>query len=416
MRLLVSHVNYPSQFRRLVPSWVRQGHEVIFLARQIEWHAYQPKGFRLIQYKRSRQSSGAALHPYIRRFESALIEGQSTCRAAFELSDQGWQPDCIISHVGFGNGLYLREVFPQARRIGLVEWFYNSKNSDVDFLPPHKVDSDHQLRLRTWNAETLLEISALDQVVVPTQWQRQQFPEILRSHLKVIHEGVDTDCLNHLRTSGIKRPSCLPDDSGIEVLTYVSRCFEEYRGFPQAIEAILRIQQQRPNLHVLLVGHDGTAYGNGRSDGRGWAEWARESLPLDPCRTHWLGSLQENDYHQVLACSDVHLYLTVPFVLSWSLLEAMAAGCALVASATPPVQEVLEHGRTALLVDFFDMDSQVQAIHRLLEDKNLSRNLGAAAQNTASAYSMKTAQMSWDGLLTGWTVDEMDTNLHSPVG
>ena len=149
----------------------------------------------------------------------------------------------------------------------------------------------------------------------------------------------------------------------------------------------------------MLAGHDGTAYGHGRADGKGWAAWAREALPLDPARTHWLGSVQEKTYHQVLACSTVHLYLTVPFVLSWSLLEAMAAGCAIAASATPPVLELLEHERSALLVDFFDVGAQVQAVTTLLDKPNLRGRLAAAAQARAGAYSAEAGRLAWDALL-----------------
>jgi glycosyltransferase involved in cell wall biosynthesis len=232
----------------------------------------------------------------------------------------------------------------------------------------------------------------------------------------VIHEGVDTALLGSLRSANLPRPACLPDHPDLEVLTYVSRCFEEYRGFPQAIEAIARLQQHRPNLHVLLVGHDGTAYGQGRSDGRGWAEWARDTLPLDPARTHWLGSLQEEAYHQVLACSTVHLYLTVPFVLSWSLLEAMAAGCAIVASATPPVQEVLEHERSALLADFFDVEAMVAAVLKLLDEPPLRQRLAVSARQRSQAYGCDMGLSSWAALLSAEPLEGILTKRHKPVG
>ena len=415
MRLLVSHTNYPAQFRRLVPAWLSQGHEVVFLAKQREWHAPLPEGFELLFYKPHRAGGGPAIHPYLRRLDTAVVEGQGAHAAAMSLRQRGWHPDWVINHVGFGNGLFLGDVFPNARRIGFFEWFYNADHSDVDFLPPHQVSADHRLRLRVWNAQTLLELAACERAVVPTHWQRQQFPEHLRSQLNVIHEGVDVTGLTALAKRPVDRPSCLPDDPEIEVLTYVSRCFEEYRGFPQAIEAIVRLQQCRPKLHVLLVGHDGTAYGVGRKDGRGWAEWARETLPLDPARTHWLGSIQEDAYHQVLACSTVHFYLTVPFVLSWSLLEAMAAGCAIVASATEPVTEVLQHKHSALLVDFFDIDAQVQALSTLLDHEALRQRLGATAQRDARDYDFGKAQAAWADLLNGRPVSEIHTNRHTPI-
>ena len=400
MRLLVSHNNFPGQFRRLVPAWASQGHQIVFLSKTREWHAPEPAGYRLVRYEPHRKGSGSHQHPYLRRLEPALIEGQAAFRAARELKEQeGWEPDVVITHVGFGNGLFLGDLFPKSRKIGLFEWFYRPFGSDVDFLPPSTVSADHQQRLRVWNTEMLQELVSCDVAVVPTDWQRQQFPKCFQSSMRVIHEGVDVEGLAALRQLQGPRPAFLPDDPEIEVLTYVSRCFEAYRGFPQAIQAICRLQQQRPKLHVLLAGHDGTAYGTPREDGRGWADWARETLPLDPNRTHWLGSVQDQEYRQLLAVSDVHLYLTVPFILSWSLLEAMAAGCAIVASSTPPVLEVLEHGRSALLVDFFDETAQVEALSRLLDEPSLRRELGDQARQRASFYCHQRGLQGWTQLL-----------------
>ena len=399
MRILFSHTNYPAQFRRLAPSLATEGHEVVFLARHQEWHAPPPAGLRLISYQPHRAGGTEALHPYLRRMENCVLEGQAAYRACQGLQEQGWQPDWIINHVGFGNGFYLSDAFPKARRIGLFEWYYNATNADVDFLRRGPVEPDRAMRLRTWNAQILLELSHCDLGVVPTQWQRQQFPEHLSSRLRVIHEGINTLALGQLKPMGSPRPSCLPQDPDIEILTYVSRGFEEYRGFPQAMEAIALLQRQRPRLHVLIVGSDGVAYGAPRSDGRSWGAWARQELPLDPARSHWLGILQEPEYHQVLACSQVHLYLTVPFVLSWSLLEAMAAGCCIVSSRTPPVEEVLGDGENALLVDFFDPAAQAAAIGCLLDDPQRRQRLGAAAQGAAHAYDAGKGLASWRALL-----------------
>lgn len=399
MRLLFSHTNYPAQFRRLVPALVEAGHDVVFLAKSKEWHAPADQGFRLNLYQPHRSGGSAVVHPYLRRFEQAVLEGQACYRSAIALKEQGWQPDWIVNHVGYGNGLYLSDAFPSARRIGLFEWYYNAFGSDVDFLTKGVVDADRQLRLRTWNAQVLLELAACDHCVTPTQWQRDQFPHPLRDRLRVIHEGIDVDHLSGLRSQGLTPPVALPADPELEVLTYVSRCFEEYRGFPQVMRVIEELQRRRPHLHVLIAGYDGVAYGAPRNDGRSWGEWAREACQLDPARTHWLGMLQDQAYWQVLANSTVHLYLTVPFVLSWSLLEAMAAGCAIVASATPPVQEVLSHDESALLVDFFDVDQQVRAIEQLLDQPARRRQLAAAAQRQALGYGAAKGLEGWRSLL-----------------
>lgn len=395
MRILFSHCNFPAQFRRLAPSLAQRGHDVIFLAKSKEWHAPKPDGYRLIVTTSHRSGGSEALHPYLRRFDQAVLEGQGVFRSCMQLKAEGWEPDLVITHVGFGNGLYLRDAFPKARKIGFFEWYYNSTNSDVDFLQPGLIERNQALRLRTWNAQTLMELADCDLGVVPTQFQRQQFPDHLSSKLVVAHEGVDVVGLSELRDQRPPRPSCLPQASELEVLTYVSRGFEEYRGFPQAMKTIALLQSRRPNLHVLIVGSDLVAYGSGRSDRRSWGEWARADLPLDPGRTHWMGPLQTTDYHAVLAWSDVHLYLTVPFVLSWSLIEAMAARCCIVGSATPPVEELLQDGYSARLVDFFDVEAQVRAIGDLLDDSGERQRLASAAAQRACDYSSEDGLKYW---------------------
>ena len=382
-----------------MPALLEHGHEVAFLCRSREWHAPEVAGVELIPFQPHRSGGGAAIHPYLRRFEEAVLQGQSAYRALQPLASRGWKPDWIISHVGFGNGLYLGDVFPEARRVGLFEWYYNASGADVDFLRRGPVEPDRQLKLRTWNAQILLELAACDHAVTPTRWQRDQFPPRLRDQLCVLHEGIDTALMASLRQQPPPRPACLPDDPDLEVLTYVSRGFEEYRGFPQAMQAIAELQRRRPQLHALIVGHDGVAYGANRADGRSWGEWAKQEVALDPARTHWLGILQDAEYQRVLAHSTVHLYLTVPFVLSWSLLEAMAAGCALVSSATAPVQEVLRDGESALLVDFFDPMAQANAVERLLNDPSQRQRLAEQAQIEAQSYSAEAGIRAWLALL-----------------
>mgnify|MGYP001427958425 CR=1 FL=1 len=400
MRILFSHTNHPAQFRRLVPHLVRDGHDIVFLARSNEWHAPEAAGYRLIPVRDHRSAGGASIHPFLRRLESALVHGQATFRVARELQQQGWRPDVVINHVGFGNGLYLSDVFPEARRIGFFEWFYNADGSDLAFLQPEGISDDHRLRLRTWNAQILLELAAVDVAITPTHWQLQQFPQWMQSRFQVIHEGIDVDHLQSLRQQGeLHRPFGLPSGDQIEVVTYLSRCFEEYRGFPQAMRALARLQRERPCVHVLLAGSDEIAYGTPRGDGRSWRQWASEELDWDPARTHWLGILQNEQYEQLLQCSDVHLYLTVPFVLSWSLLEAMAAGCTIVASSTAPVIEVMEHERSGLLVDFWNEDEQVAALHRCLDDLELRQRCGVGAQATAQNYSAVDGLRQWRAVL-----------------
>lgn len=354
----------------------------------------------MCRYELDRGSDSSYLHPYLRRFDNAVLEGQAVYRKCVSLKEEGWIPDWIINHVGFGAGLYLRDVFPNAKRAALFEWYYNAYGADVDFLANGRsVEAERRMRLRTWNAQTLLEIADVDVAVTPTIWQHSQFPEWMQHRFHVIHEGVDWSNLSQLRDGLIVRPKYLEQVGYAEIVTYVSRGFEEYRGFPQAMQALALLQKRRPNVHVLIAGNDIVAYGGPRSDGKTWKEWAISESGLDKKRTHWLGPLQEDEYHQVLAISDVHLYLTIPFVLSWSLIEAMSVGCSIVSSATPPVEELIKDGVEGILCHFFDPEGQASAIDKLLSNPEQSRKLGLAAKKASKRYDSKFGLDSWSKIL-----------------
>ena len=402
MRLLFSHSNYPAQFRRLIPALLEVGHEIVFLCSQREWHAPPlSPGLKLLPFKVHRSSKQEYLHPYLRRFEEVVLSGQAAFRAASKLKADGWEPDIIISHIGFGSGLYLKDCFPKSKKIGYLEWFYRAYGSDVEFLNNGFVEDDRKLRLRTWNAQLLLEAESCDLLVTPTKWQWQQFPEDLQKRTEIVHEGIDFHTLSALNMNKPNLLKTLPQNKQLELVTYVSRGFEEYRGFPQAMKALELIQQKRPNVHLAIAGSDVVAYGSERGDGRTWKQWALEDLNLDPQRTHWLGAIQEAEYHSLLAHSNAHLYITVPFVLSWSLLEAMATGCSIVASCTPPVEEVLHDQENAFLVDFWDSSAQADALDKFLSNPKEAKNIGYKAIQAAKNYAFEDSLDTWKSMLLG---------------
>ena len=399
MRILFSHNKFPSQFRRLLPFFEQLGCDIRFISSSVEWNA--PKSllkYNTLYYVPS-HTQYSLIHPYLRPFEHSVLEGQSAFRACHEFSEENWYPDYIISHAGFGNGFYLSDVFPDAKHLKLFEWYYNPVNSDVDFLnQSHPGDLDLSPRVKTLNSTTLLDFASCDVRIVPTNWQHSQFPDYLRPLIHVIHEGIDHSHLSRLRNTPSK-PSFLPSDPNLQFITYVSRGFEEYRGFPQAVQAISRLLISHPNLHAILVGSDIVAYGKVRDDGRSWKSWAMDELHSVSNRVHWAGSVSNNEYESILSISDVHLYLTVPFILSWSLLEAMASKCPIVASDTPPVTEVLVHNRNSLLVNFFDVDQIVKSVSKLLSDKALSRHISQQASIDSIPYDCDQGCLSWFQLM-----------------
>lgn len=380
---------------------------MVFLHKNNEWHAEKPDSFITSSYSLSRLSASreGLLHPFLGRFENAVLEGQAAARQALRLREKGFKPDVIVSHAGFGNGLYLKDIFPDARRIGFFEWYYSTDiGSDVNFLYALRGESvplDRAMRLRTWNAVTLLELAQSDLLITPTEFQKQQFPDPFRSRINVVHEGIDFASFEQLHFNLPPRPSCLPQDPDIEVVTHVARGFELYRGFPQAIKALALLQKSRPKVHVLIAGVDQVCYGGSPNspDGQSWGMWAKNSAGLDPERTHWLGALQTPEYQALLAHSKAHLYLTVPFVLSWSLLEAMATAAPLVCSDTEPVREVLEHGTEALLAPFDDPVALASALESCLQNPEAARGRAGRAQKRAETFDAQLGLEAWKRLL-----------------
>ena len=397
MRILFVHCNYPAQFRHLSRHFAEvDGHEVKFLAQSREWTAEDHPQIELHRYQLGRDPQGELCHPYLRRYETAMLHGQAALREAMRLRQQGFEPDLIIGHSGFGNTLFLKEVWPEARFIGYFEWFYRSRGSDVGFGSEHQPPSpDTSLRVHTYNSPIVMDLALTDAAICPTQWQANQFPQALRGQLQVIFDGIDIDRIIPPSQAKRAEPFQLGEirlAQDAPLVTYITRCFEPYRGWPQVAEGLALLLQRNPRVHVLLVGSDEVAYGGRRGDGKSWREWAMEQWPMDPSRVHTLPALPYDDYLRVLRRSWVHVYWTVPFILSWSLMESLASGCALVASDTQPVQEVIQTGEQGLLVNFFDPEALAQQVDALLHDPLRRAELGEQARQriVTGGYDLKT--------------------------
>jgi glycosyltransferase involved in cell wall biosynthesis len=383
MRILFVHCNFPAQFKYLAAHYAASGaHDVRFLAQNKEWTAQPIDGVQLERYSLGRDPQGQLCHPYLRRYEAAVLHGQAALRQALQLRQQGFVPDLIVGHSGFGNTLYLKEVWPKARFVGYFEWYYRTSGSDVNYGEDTPPSPDTCLRVHTYNSPIVMDLAQADGALCPTQWQASQFPEALRARLSVVFDGIDTQRLQPApeRQTQPLQLRDLTIEADVPLVTYVTRGFEPYRGWPQVAEGLALLLQRNPRVQVLLVGSDEVAYGVPRSDGKSWYSWALEQWPMDPGRVHRLPALQYDEYLQVLQRSWVHVYWTVPFILSWSLMESLASGCTLVASDTPPVREVIESGQQGLLVPFFDPEGLAAQVDALLADAPERRRLGAAAR------------------------------------
>jgi glycosyltransferase involved in cell wall biosynthesis len=379
VRILFVHRFFPGQFGSLARSFAaRPDNEVVFIATEHNEGAQPIDRVRTVFAPVSRPG-GPDTHHYLQGLENAVLAGQATFRACAALRQSGFVPDLIYAHAGFGPGLYLKEAFPGTPLLGYFEWYYHPRGTDADFETPEAVSSDEALRIRTKNADVLLELAQCDKGICPTRFQHAQFPPEFRDKLTVLHDGIDTDAFAPGPRGYLPLVPDLP--SKAEIVTYATRGLEPYRGFPQFMRAVALLQTQRPNLHAVIVGKDATYYGRLPPGGVSWKDAVLRELPrLDPGRVHFLGHIAPEQYRQVLRASDVYAYLTVPFVLSWSLLEAMASGCTIVGSDTPPVRELVHDGVTGWLADFHDPAAIAERFGYALDHRKQALALGEAAR------------------------------------
>ena len=392
MKILFLHPNFPGQFRHLLLTLRDEArHQVVFATNQEKGHI---AGVQKVIYGSSRQVSKQT-HSYTRGLESAVLEGQAAYRRLWQLKKQGFYPDIIYTHAGWGPGLFMQDLFPKATYLCFCEWFYRAKGSDVDFDPAMPVDDEVAARLRIRNATLLLYLANCDRGLVPTHWQKEQFPPDFHSKLFVCHDGIDTDFFKpSSKKTSSKEPVAIEPAAPIacpkrlnlsemdEIITYVARGMEPYRGFPQFMETVSLLQQHRPKCHVVIVGTDRVAYGSSLPNGKTYREQALETLDIDLTRNHFTGHLEYSQYLKVIQASDVHVYLTYPFVLSWSMLEAMSTGCLVLGSKTQPVEEVIQDGVNGLLVDFFEPKRIVERIVEVLEHPDKMQAIREQARQT----------------------------------
>jgi glycosyltransferase involved in cell wall biosynthesis len=372
MRILIIHQNFPGQFIHIARTLADDpAHEVVGLGetRNLKGRPVVHPRIRLIGYEPHGGAKGQT-HPYLRDHEGHVRRGQTVVRVLLQLKSQGWSPELILCHPGWGEGLFLKDVFPDARVVQYFEYYYDARGGDMGFDPEFPIGLDDYARVRLKNNTQLVSLMGSDEGLSPTEWQRSRFPDLLQPRIRVMHEGVDTRIVKPDPQAWIK----LGDRAlrlGDEVVTYVARNLEPYRGFHSFIRSLPRLQSLRPNAQVVVVGGNDVSYGRRPDNGQTYRQIYCEPLKhqVDWSRVHFVGHLPYQDYLRVLQVSAAHIYLTYPFVLSWSMLESMAAGCVVVGSDTAPVREVIRHEDNGLLVDFFDSEAIAGTLARVLEEK-----------------------------------------------
>ena len=409
MKILFIHQNFPGQFKFLAPALAQQGHAVsAMLIGSKKPGVWQ--GVQLFYYQPSRGST-PNIHPWVSDFETKTIRAEACFRAALNLKAQGYTPDVVISHPGWGESLFIKEVWPKAKLGIYCEFFYHAHGADTNFDPEFPTtENGDACRLRLKNLNNHLHFEIADAGISPTQWQASTFPELFRSKITVIHDGIDTDTLVPYQDVAVSLNGQLQLTRNDEIVTFVSRNLEPYRGYHIFMRSLPKLLRERPNARVLIVGDDDVSYGSRPGDGKKWrdifADEVRSKISdADWSRVHFLGKIPYPSFISLLQLSTVHVYLTYPFVLSWSLLEAMSVGSAIIASDTPPLREVISHGETGRLVDFFDTDTFATEIIALLTDSEQRQRLGSQARNFAREhFDLKTIclprQLAWVQALT----------------
>ena len=412
MNILFIHQNFPGQFKFLAPALVQQGHRVLAMTMQ-KTEAKNWQGIELVHYKAARGTT-PNVHPWVSDFETKTIRGEACFRAALAMKAQGFTPDVIVAHHGWGESLFLKDVWPTAKLGIYCEFFYPPSGADVGFDPEFpETDPGDVCRLRLKNLNNLLHFEVADAGISPTQWQASTFPDGFRNKITVIHDGIDTHMVspNPAVTLNLKKSDGfdIALSKNDEVITFVNRNLEPYRGYHTFMRALPALLQARPNARILIVGGNDVSYGarpdKAKYGSDHWKDiFIQEVRPqisdANWQRVHFLGHVPYQYFIPLLQLSSVHVYLTYPFVLSWSLLEAMSAGCAIVASDTQPLREAILQNETGRLVNFFDPAALTREVCSLLDNPSERQRLGSNARAFAqSHYDLQSvclpAQLKW---------------------
>ena len=372
MHVLFVHQNFPAQFGHLASRLVkRHGFRCTFVS---ERPAGKVDGVRLIQYKVKGRATKRS-HPCSRTFENCTWHAHAVYTAL--KAHPEITPDLIVGHSGFGSTLFLADLYG-CPIINYFEYYYRSRDSDLDFRPDQPVLQRDVLRVRARNAMILCDLQTCTAGYSPTEWQRSLFPQEYQSKIRTIFDGIDREFWYRRKVPRFIGDREIP--AGTRIVTYVSRGFESIRGFDIFMRVAKRICAEREDVIFVVVGTDRVCYGDDlrRCKAKSFLKHVLAQDKYDLKRFIFTGPILESQLVELFSLSDLHFYLTVPFVLSWSLMNALAVGCTVLASDTAPVREVIRHGHNGLLAGFFDVDEFTRQALRVLDAPAEFRPLGRA--------------------------------------
>lgn len=388
MKILFIHPNMPGQYRNLCRKMAEDPkNTVVFLTKQTK---VEIPGIYKVEYGLNR-SAQPTTHRYLIGTEKAVIQGQEVWRVCKKLEqEEGFKPDIVVSHPGWGDCLFLKDLWPDVPLLSFFEFYYRVEGSDMGFDPEEPITEDDKARVRVKNITNLLNLEACDWGIAPTNWQKGLHPQDYHHKITVMHDGIDTVTCHPDPNASITLPNGKVFKAGDEVVTYIARNFEPYRGFPTFMQAAEIVLKNRPNCHIIAIGADGVSYGKNLPKGQTYLGNWKNKVKLDENRIHFVGTLAYGELIKAMQVSAAHIYLTYPFVLSWSSMEAMATGCLMIASDTQPVREVMKDGVNALLVDFFSPEQLAKRIDEALDNREKMKALRERArQDMLDHYSLE---------------------------
>lgn len=386
MHVLFVHKNFPAQFGHIASYLIKDHGFRCSFACELPPGVFN--GIERIQYKTTGGATRST-HYCSRTFENCVWHSHAVYEAMKNRPDI--KPDLIVGHSGFGSTLWLADLYPDVPILNYFEYYYRSKGSDLDFRPDFPVKPLDILRSRTRNAMILCDLQTCQQAYAPTKYQKSLFPDEYQPKIEAIFDGVDTNIW--ARRENVERKiSGLDIPAGKKIVTYVSRGFESMRGFDVFMKVAKKICDARDDVVFLCVGSDRVCYGGdlNRIDDDSYRAHVLKQDNYDLDRFIFTGRVEPDELVNVFSLSDLHIYLTVPFVLSWSMMNAMSCGCTVLGSATAPVREMIQHGENGLMADFFDVDGLAELAIKVLGDPEGHRYMGeAAAKMIRDSYSLE---------------------------
>ncbi|HEY8574616.1 glycosyltransferase [Phenylobacterium sp.] len=404
--VLFVHTNFPAQFRDLVESLLARGVPVRAISANTA--PVMPQ-VRTARYGLSRGTT-PGIFVYAVRPEADLLRATAALRGARSLKAEGFEPQVIVGHSGWGETALLKEAWPDAKQVLYPEFFYRGRGLDIDFdnefIP---LTEEGVLLGKTKNSVMSLALTDATAIVCPTPFQASTLPSIFQPRVRVIHEGIDVDAIAPAPAAPFPLDDGRVIAPGTPVITHINNQMEPLRGLHIFLRALPRVLEAVPDAQVLVIGDEkARGYGGNAPEGKTWKQVCLEGVEdrIDMSRVHFLGRVAHGRMHDALRLSSAHVYYTYPFVLSWSLAEAMALGCYVIGSDTPPVRDAIEDGMNGRLLPFFDVDALSEALIEACRNPEATRPLRAAARETPlERFSRAKGRQAWLDLLREMDVE-----------